>query len=87
MTRLTTLFLLLAQFGFVSAAAAQDAKAVIAEAMQAMGMTPTFTAVTFTGSAAYAPEAPLRPKTMATAASRLGFATGITLSFRQSGGE
>jgi len=53
MTRLATLFLLLAQFGFANAAAAQDAKAVIAEAMQAMGMTPTFTAVTFAGSATY----------------------------------
>ena len=56
MTRLTPLFLLLAQFGFVSAAAAQDAKAVIADAMQAMGMTPAFTSVTFTGSAGGAGE-------------------------------
>src|SRR3954453_7925684 len=53
MTRLTTLFLLLAQFGFASAAAAQDAKAVIAEAMQAMGMNTTFSSVTLSGSAAY----------------------------------
>ena len=53
MTRLTTLCLLLAQFAFVRAAAAQDAKAVIAEAMQAMGMKPGFTSVTFTGSATY----------------------------------
>lgn len=53
MTRLTTLVLLLAQFGLASAAAAQDAKAVIAESMQAMGMTSTFKAVTFAGSAAY----------------------------------
>ena len=52
-TRLTTLFLLLAQFGFASAAAAQDAKAVIADAMQAMGMTTTFTSVTFGGTASY----------------------------------
>jgi len=53
MKRLTTLFLLLGQFTFATAAAAQDAKVVIAEAMQAMGMTPTFTSVTFSGSAAF----------------------------------
>jgi glyoxylase-like metal-dependent hydrolase (beta-lactamase superfamily II) len=53
MTRLLTVCVLLAQFGFVSAAAAQDAKTVVAEAMQAMGMTPAFTSVSFSGSAAY----------------------------------
>jgi len=53
MTRLTTLFLLLAQFGFAGAVAAQDAKAVIAEAMQAMGVTPAFTSVSYSGTAAY----------------------------------
>lgn len=53
MTRLTALLALLAQLGFTSAAAAQDAKAVIAEAMQAMGMNSTFTSITFGGSAAY----------------------------------
>jgi glyoxylase-like metal-dependent hydrolase (beta-lactamase superfamily II) len=53
MTRLTTLLLLLVQFGFVRGAAAQDAKAVVAEAMQAMGMTSSFTSITFTGSATY----------------------------------
>jgi len=53
MTRLTTLFLLIAQIAFASDAAAQDAKAVIADAMQAMGMTATFTSITFGGSAAY----------------------------------
>jgi glyoxylase-like metal-dependent hydrolase (beta-lactamase superfamily II) len=53
MTRLTTLLLLIVQLGFVGKAAAQDARTVIADAMQAMGMTPTFTSITFTGSAAY----------------------------------
>jgi hypothetical protein len=40
---LTTLFLLFAQIGLATDAAAQEAKAVIAEAMRAMGMTATFT--------------------------------------------
>src|SRR5690349_20502247 len=53
MTRLTTLVLLLAQFGFATDAAAQDAKTVIADAMRAMGISPTLTSVSFTGTAAY----------------------------------
>jgi glyoxylase-like metal-dependent hydrolase (beta-lactamase superfamily II) len=54
MTRLRALvFLAVAQFAFAGAAAAQDAKTVVADAMQAMGMTPAFTSVTFAGSAAF----------------------------------
>src|SRR5689334_5264363 len=53
MTRLTTFILLLAHVAFASVASAQDAKTVIADAMQAMGMTPAFTSITFSGTAAY----------------------------------